>query len=412
MPEPSKPTAQTTTATPTTSPSPAKGAEGSPAKTTVTTDKTPTASLSAYDELDALSQEEETAKTKPVTKEKPAAEDTDDLEKGAKEPEKEATDDEKPVKDGKTPAKEEAKPPRAAELRTAYENLKKRTKELETELQTVKTKATTPAEDPEKKALLTRLEEMETRHRELESKLQMADYASSQDYVDKYQKPIQKAFEQAYAEVIQLKIEDADGNQRAATSADFNALLQMPLAQAIQAAKAFGDASTEVLAHRRRILTMNQDRQQALDDAKAKHEGTLKEQTALQTQRRTWWQEENKAAEEKYTRWSKPAEDDPRETEILQKATDLADRALFNSNQMSPKEATKLHSAIYNKARWFDLLAYRAAKTEKTLQDKITELETKLAEYERSAPENESAHRKKSELKSNTWEDEIAELDR
>lgn len=315
----------------------------------------------------------------------------------------------KPDEDPNAKKPDEApKPTRAAELRTAYEKSKTRIKELEGQLEKVSKATADPNDNPQVKALSSRIEQLEKTLSAKESALRVSAFEQSQEYQDKYEAPLKRAFEQAYADIQQLKVTDSEGNERAAGAADFNSLIQMPLPQAIAAAKVFGEASTEVLAHRRRILEMNNNRQQAISEAHSRHENLVKEQGALMTQQRQWWSDENKEAESKYTQWSKPDDTDSKESEILTKATQIADLAFSDVSHLPPKERVKLHAAIRNKARWFDLQAYRNRK----LTEKIADLEKKLDEYEESTPTAESVRREAPAKGPATWEDELEALEK
>lgn len=357
--------------------------------------------LSPYDELDSLQREAE----EKVTKAKAPPEKPKKPEAGAEKPE---TTPEKPKGEKEEPeTKPEEKPPqRASELRTAYEGMKKKVSEMETELRTLR--QAKPADDPEKKSMTERIGELEKALEERETKLRLAHYESSQEYTDKYETPIKRAFEQAYSDITQLKIEDGEGNERAATPADFNALVQMTLPQAIQASKVFGDAAQEVLGHRRRIIQMNQDRTQAISDAHNRQLAGVKEQQAAMAQQRQWWGEENKEAETKYEKWSKPDDSDPREAGILDRATQVADMAFGDTSQLPARERVKLHAAIRNKARWFDLQVYRNQK----LREENESLKAKLAEFEESTPDKDVEKRGASPKAVDNWEAELEGLDR
>lgn len=366
--------------------------------------------MSPYDELDSLQRETETRATPPKEKARSSPTKTVErtpVEKPAAEEKPAELGEETPKPEVEKKPEEEVKPVRSAELRTAYEQKKARVRELEAELERVKTGTKSAEDDPERKALVTRLEQLEKELDAREARLRMASYEHSREYQDKYEVPIKRAFEAAYAEVQQLKLSDGE-QTRDATPADFNAIMQMPLAQAVVAARAFGDAATEVLAHRRRILQMNQDRQQALADAHAHQEENVKAQAAAMTQRRSWWAEENKEADNKYTQWSKPDEDDPKEAEILNRATQIADLAFSDTSHLPARDQVRLHAALRNKARWFDLLAYRNQK----LTERLKETESKLAEYEASTPSEETTRRESTAAEPASWESELDKLDR
>lgn len=410
---PSTPSA--TAAPPRSTPSPSKspGSRSAPARSSPPPASTPSPSLSPYDELDNLQREAEQSvqKETPPKEKKPATTKPTppEIKRTAVTPTQTT-----PPKEGATSADvpEDQKPweregavPKewASELRESYSKAKSRVKELETQLAKG---GSNNGDNPEVKTLSERLEQMEKDRESLEARIRMSSYEHSQEYKDKFETPIKRAFEAAYTEIGQLQVIDGEST-RIAEPKDFNALVQMPLAQAVQAARAFGEAAGEVLAHRRNILQLNQSRQQALADAHSRQEDMVRAQAAAMTQQRQWWTEANKEAETKYPQWSQASADDPRESQILENSTRVADMAFSDTAQLNPKERVQLHSAIRNKARWFDLLAYRNQQ----LNEKLKTLESELEEFRNSTPGEGTGHRDKVEDGTMGWENELERLD-
>lgn len=136
----------------------------------------------------------------------------------AKAPEKPA---EKPQEKTETPEPEkpqekapEVKPVKAAELRTAYEGLKKRVKEeLEPEVQKLRSKVqefeSRKTEDPV--PLLQKIKSLEEKNTQLEKQIEYVDYTSSTDFKTKYHEPYRQAWDDALNEFKELTVREPAG---------------------------------------------------------------------------------------------------------------------------------------------------------------------------------------------------------
>lgn len=287
------------------------------------------------------------------------------------------------------------KPIKAAELRTAYEKSKETIKakdaeiaKLKTDIESAKTK---PVDDPERKALATKFEASEKRRQELEKELQFVAYQKSDEFVTKYQKPFEEAWQKAATELAEFQIELEDGTMRQATTNDMMALTQMPTKEAWERAKAmFGDAAAEMMAHRRRIRDLADSQQKAIDEAQkngAERVKTIQTQSLQQHERiGKLWQDENKVWAEKFPNWFKPQEGDEQGNALLAKGYELADAAFSSKGKdgvkKTPEEMVKIHAEVRNKAAAFPKLALKL----KTARARIKELEKTVADYEASAP--------------------------
>lgn len=307
----------------------------------------------------------------------------------------------KPVKPAATkptePAKKtqttepDPKPPKAAELRVAYEKTKETLKErdarikaLETELKTTRE---TPREDPEKQTLLGKLQAEEKRRTALEEKLRLVDYQQSDEFVKNYTEPYNKAWQRAASEIQELTIELEDGSTRPATVQDLVALSSMKLGEARKYAKQmFGDGSDEVMAHLRKLRELSDAQQTALAEAKSKSEAHFKQHAEQSLQERQkvakLWKDENSAWTERYPRFFAPKDGDDEGNALLAKGYAMADKAFSTNGQASPEERVKLHAEMRNKAAGFS----RVALELKRARTRIKELETSLAAYEESEP--------------------------
>lgn len=342
-----------------------------------------------------------------------------EVEKEGKEKSTPGKDEAPPEKATATPADKEApkttgteKPPEAPstpkQLRTAYEQATKRLKELEGKL--AEREATKPTEDPEKKALADRLAEVQKKTDQLEEELRFSAYERSDDYKSRYLRPLEDAFKSSYEEVAQLTITDGEGKETKATPEHFNALLRLPIAQAIvQAKEWFGDAATEVLAMRRNIVQLNSARQTAVDQFRtegAERTKRFAEQTAKQQDEiRSLWRQNVDEGIEKHPQLFKASDDDAKGKELLTKGMQLAEYAFTGAHQLPPSERVKLHAAIRNKAGGFDYVVYQNRK----LAAENKELRDKLSDYEKSEP-GAGEGRRPAAGKAIGWAEEIEAL--
>ena len=140
----------------------------------------------------------------PVTK-APEKANADDLAKtGVVVPPKKP-DDQPPPKPHEAPAR----PVKAAELRTAYDNLKKEKREvLEPKIQQLEAKLKElEARQPEDtKPLLEKMTATEKRNAELESHIQFVDYQRSKEFQEKYATPFRESWDRAVSDFSQLTV--------------------------------------------------------------------------------------------------------------------------------------------------------------------------------------------------------------
>lgn len=310
-----------------------------------------------------------------------------------------------PVKPAdKAPTKPEDKGSGPKELRAAYESASKRLKELESERE----KWSKQAEDPEKKTLSERLEAVEKRRAELEDEIKFSAYERSQEYKDTYLAPLERALKSAYQDVAQLNLETTDGEK--ATPAHLNTLCRMDLPAAISQSKEwFGDASTEVLAMRRHILELRDQAEGAVEQFRkngVERERQRSEMSVRQRdEQRKSFQHHVDEGIEKHPDLFKASEEDGKGKQLLTRGMALADSIFEGGNGIPPAELVKIHAAIRNKAGGYDYLAYRWRQG----QNRIKELETKLAEYEASDP-GEGSGKRVPKGSPTTWEQEIEAL--
>lgn len=387
--------------------------------------------ISFDEEIDAdLASLDDDNKGKQVAKPKP---------KPIEKPEKPEEDQEPNLDDEpKTkPDAEPVKPVKAADLRTAYEGLKKRVKD-EFEPKVAKLEARIKeleSSGPETvKPIMEELEAKKKRLDELESKIKFADYKESTEFKEKYEKPYQEAWKKASKDLEELTIPNDDGTTRQASAADLLQLANLPLGEARAAARQmFGDAADDVMAHRRVIRELSEAQTKALEDAKTnatEREKKLAAQRQIEHQEVTkMWTEANKALSEKYPLWFAESEGDTEGNELLRKGFSLADLHFVGVSGLKPeqidnlpprfrdaikakgdldvKDRIALDAILRNKIASHTRLASSLKKSEA----RIKELEKALAEYEGSEPPAGKAGGKTTSKRTDGLGEAMEELD-
>lgn len=304
------------------------------------------------------------------------------------------------------------KPVKAADLRGAYEGLKKRVKdELEPKLHQLEARVKEyETRKPEDTApLQAKLEAAQKRADELESEIRFVNYRKSNEFKEKYEKPYEEAWASALAQIRQLQVATEDGGTRPATDSDILALANMPVGELdAKADEMFGRSAPRVVRHIEKIRELSDAQHKALADAQknaGEREKTLTvQQQAARTELLKLWQGSNKELAEKYPAWFGHSEDDPEGNALLDKGFALADLHFVGRNDMTeqqidllppafrdalksrgyltPQERVQLDARLRNKAANHDRLVLRVKRLTAELKEKTDA----LAEYEKSSP--------------------------
>lgn len=354
--------------------------------------------FSELDRLAAEPKEKEKKETPPVTpKEEPPKTDGD---KQKETPPADDADKTKPI--GK-----------AAELRTAYEGAKKRIADLEKEVTEFKSGKSKPADGEEVARYKETLAQREKRLADLETEIKYVNYEKSSEYQEAYEKPLEKAFSAAWSDLSELVVTESNGDTRKATQDDFSSLLRMPIQEAIAKAKEmFGDAATEVLAHRRAIVNLNRARHDAIE--KYKKEGGEREKQTSEKHRQQLenlnriWDETNKEIAEKHPEWFAADEKDPEGSKSLAAGFEMADAAFYGIGKLPVEQLAKIQATVRNRAAAFG----RAAIKLGAANARIAALEKELEAFKKSAPGGEGSNSapKTGEISANDELDQIAGL--
>ena len=271
----------------------------------------------------------------------------------------------------------------AAQLRKAYDDLKAAHAALQKQLE----EKSKPVEDEEKKTLKQQYEELNKRYQDTDGELRFVRYEKSQEYRDKYEKPMHKALKDAESEIGELTLADSEGNERKATIQDFAALVDMPLQKAITQAKAwFGDAATEVLAHRRKVVDLSRSAKEAIEDYK-KRGSEIEKQTTEQRKKqademRQKWTTENQSFATKFKDVYGNKDGDDEGNALLEKGNKLVELAYNENSGLSQEQMMRLHVVVRNKAAAFDRMEYWLKKS--TAENE--QLKKELQEFKASVP--------------------------
>jgi len=284
----------------------------------------------------------------------------------------------------------EAKPVKAAELRAAYENLKREHAKLKEEASKAK-----PAEDPDKPKLVAELEQTRKRAAELEAEIRYTNYERSQEYQEKYEKPFVESYQNGRRKAMALKVTTPEGTTRDGASADFDAIMAVADdSKAGQlASEMFGSLAPLILYHREKVIEANRSRQNAIEEFRKTGSEREKQRAADLTALRTKQQQAQQKLNEEFARLNEESktkfpeffqaeEGDDKGKELLEKGFDRSKRAFSGDRTIPPEELVALHSAIHNKAAAFDYLVHK----NRAFKAKIASLEKELSEFKNSEP--------------------------
>lgn len=263
--------------------------------------------------------------------------------------------------------------------------------------------------DPNKiKDIETKAEAAERRAQELEQEIRFTNYAKSQEFQEKYQKPYEQAWVRWMADLGELTVEGTDGAERPIQPNDLLEIVNAPLQKARDMAeKQFGSFADDVMSARKEIKGLFESQQRALEEARKA--GTERQQQIvkqMQEQQQsmakeisTHWTEANKQAvtDEKYGKYFQPVEGDEEGNKRLARGFELADKA-FSINPLDPRlnpeqraSIVKLHAAVRNRAAAFGRLSFQNQQLEAQVKS-LTEELNKFKEAEPTGGERQGEH--------------------
>lgn len=355
---------------------------------------------------------------KPV--EKPAA----DKPKTEVKPKETPKADDKPVekaadKIAEKPKPEEKKTPEALEqfssfkeLRTKYEETKRRAESHESKIKEYEAKLAEAAKTgspADEKVWQEKIAAKEKDLQALQAKLAETDFTQSEDYQEKYWKPYVNSYTRAIAAMTGFQAQNADGTTRPITKEDAELLLSLPETKSYELAKdLFGEGShalAVMAAHKIRIT----EAKEALDAGKASFQKIADERRNKQFVEQQQmgetigklWQKGNQEFIEK-SKWLKPDESDPEGSELLAKGFERADKAFTQDAAMKPEDRVALHVELRNKAAAYDRLVHTIDKLSEerdALKKERDELMDSAPKSDTTAPKvDEDADKRPSEL--------------
>lgn len=340
--------------------------------------------------------------------------------------------DETPKPETETkPAKDETpeappKPVKAAELRTAYDTLKKKVKdEYEPELQRLRAQVKeSESQRPEESAvLLSKIKTLEDRNKELEGHIEHVEYTKSRHFRETYEEPYAQAWAEAASEFAELTVREKTGEDdvgdpiyktRPANEKDMVRLGSMSLSDMDAAAQEmFGASAARAINHIQNLRKLYRAKTQAETGAKTKA-AEFRAQQEAEGKARTaevsrMWTDINSSLKEKFPKAYAPEAGDEEDGAAFNRGFALADLMFGREASLTPEQIESLPSSFretikakkpltdMQRVHLHALARIKMANHDRQIvrlkkaMDRIKELETALSEYEGSGPSTEKA---------------------
>lgn len=245
---------------------------------------------------------------------------------------------------------------------------------------------------------LKRIKELEDRSTKLEKDLDesqqrliQADYRSSNDFIEKYEKKGQAAYQRAIADVKQLQVKsvDADGNEtfKAATEADFNDLRQLsPYEQDKKINEMFGTSAYRVSQHMRTLEALEHEANEAISTARTKAEEGRRTFQKQQEERNAEFATHSERAVAEISKahavYFAPDPANPEASAALERGLKYVDDAAKNQHSMSPKDMAETTAMI----RFLAGSAPRLMTEINQLKAQLAAKDEELGKYRKSSP--------------------------
>ncbi len=299
-----------------------------------------------------------------------------------------------------------------------------KTKYAEVEKQLLETKKLIP-DELGRKTEVERFTAAEKRAQELEQEIRYVNYAKSQEFQEKYQKPYEEAWQRAMVEMQELAVSDPEtGESRKASANDLLEVVNAPLIKAKQMAQEkFGDFADEVMSHRKEVRRLFEEQSAALKRAReegGEREKTIQSQqqamlTELQSHAKSAWEKAQEASlsDPENGAFFKPVEGDDERNNLLQRGYEFVDTST-QENPLDPRltpeqraTVVKKHVAVRNRAAAYGVIKHEFKK----LQAKYSAIEKKLQQYEASTPTIEGGARTQAQgTNGKAWDRSVARL--
>lgn len=279
------------------------------------------------------------------------------------------------------PKPEEKKTPEALEqfssfkeLRTKYEETKRRAEQHETKIKEFEAKLAEAAKTgtvADEKVWQEKIAAKEKELGALQAKLAETDFTQSQDYQDRYYKPYENAWKRAMIAMTGLHVTNEDGTTRPVTKEDAEFLLSLPDAKALSVAKQmFADDISALMlltTHKGQIAekfeSLNEGKAQFQKIAEERRNKQFVEGQQMEKTIGELWARTNKEIGES-SPWFKLDETDPEGSVLLEKGLEESFKAFDREwvSKAKPEEVVKLHAQLVHKAGAYDRLAHAVTK--------------------------------------------------
>lgn len=268
-------------------------------------------------------------------------------------------------------------------LKAEAKQIQEKLATAEARLKEIESGATAP------EPILRQIEEANKKLEEKEARIRILDYTQSDDFVNTYQQPLQKAYEKAYAEVEMMVVSTEQGDRKASPD-DFKKVLMAPDPQTAGrlAHELFGQyGAQEVMQHRRGIIELERNRREAI--AKANEESKQfydrQQQTALQ-QRTNAVKNFQKARQSTLEGRYKPLlglrDNDKEGNEMVQNYLGKFEQLLTNESNLDETTRVNLAAEMHAMAAAFP----RELRDNRTLREENASLKKQLEAFQKSEP--------------------------
>lgn len=328
--------------------------------------------MSVEDQLNALLDADAKPKAPPAVKPAP--------KKELPAPPKDETPDDTP----EPPAKDE--PPATPEppkiLRQKLVDANKEVTRLKEELNRIRL---APKDDPEKVELKAKLDEARQRTDLLETELKFTAYQRSSEFKEKYQAPLEKAYEKAVRQIKRMAVVDSS---RMGTPEDLVRLSQMDDLEATEKAKElFGESgATIIMRHIWETKDLMQTQQEAIDDYQKKGAEREKQRATELTQNREQLQRsltaKRQELEDTVPELFAADKEDPDGNHYLETGHQLVDLAFNGNPKATPDQMISAITEVRLRAASWGRVVNRL----NLANEEIKALKEKLAKYEETEP--------------------------
>lgn len=237
-------------------------------------------------------------------------------------------------------------------------------------------------------AMTKMVEELRQKNQQLTGEIAARDYSKHPDFVEKFQKPFDKAADYGKRVVESLQVTGEDGVTRDAKwDTDFAPIYQLPRGAALRQAKAlFGEdvnAITSVMSQYDKLHELSDAKTQALTEWQTGANEREQKQRAEELMRSQNISQAFDLVTKKFM------EDDPEFTikpddaegkALWDKSQAIVDRAYFGRDKLAPHEQIMLDSAVRLRAINEPILRHRIAK----LTEELNDYKSRLDERETS----------------------------